>query len=65
MASVKANADERPVPPYLSLGRIARLSGLSRDTVFLLSRKGVLAPVNTHGKLLFRKRDVFEWLETV
>lgn len=49
--------------PFLSLGGVAFLSGLDRDAVFMLTRKGVLQPVfNKDDKMLFERNDIFRWL---
>lgn len=49
--------------PFLSLGGVGILSGLGRDTVFQLARKGVLNPQwNSEGKMVFKRKEILRWL---
>ena len=58
-----AQDDYAELNPYLALGTVAALGGLTRDTVFLLCRKGVFRPLrNENGKMLIRRAEVMRWL---
>jgi hypothetical protein len=49
--------------PFVSLGALALLSGLTRDTIFFLVEKGVFTPVyNEAGKMLIKRAEVVKWL---
>jgi hypothetical protein len=52
------------VPQYFLLGTLARIVGSHPDTIHALVGKVVLTPHQIKGKqLIFRKRDVLEWLK--
>ena len=54
--------DDRELNPYLALGTVAALGGLTRDTVFFLIEKGVFSPVyNEAGKMLIKRSEVLRW----
>lgn len=57
-----AQDDYAELNPYLALGTVAALGGLTRDTVFLLCRKGVFRPLrNKAGKMLIPRGEVLAW----
>ena len=64
MNSPRDRQDERwKVNPFLALGTIAAISGLTRDTVFLLVEKGVFNSLrNSDGKMLIKRAEVLKWL---
>ena len=48
---------------FLSPGRVALLSGLDRDTIFPLTKKGVLNPVwNSEGEMIFSRKEIARWM---
>ena len=57
--------DERwKVNPFLALGTVAVLGGVTRDTVFFLIEKGVFHPLrNENGKMLIKRAEVLKWLQ--
>jgi predicted DNA-binding transcriptional regulator AlpA len=49
--------------PFVSLGALALLSGLTRDTIFFLVEKGVFTPTyNEAGKMLIKRSEILRWL---
>ncbi len=48
---------------FLSLGGVAVLNGLDRDTIFPLTKKGVLNSVrNSEGKMIFSRKEITRWM---
>ena len=48
--------------PFLSLGAAASFLGVDRDTVFVLTEKGVFEPIYVERKMMLRRNQVIAWL---
>jgi hypothetical protein len=59
----RQDESERFRSPLLSIGGVALLSGLEPDTIWLLTKKGVLNPMRNSGKMIFKRGDVDRWLQ--
>lgn len=60
---LRKDEEDRFRLPFLTLGGVAALAGLDRDTLWLLAQKGVLTPSDYGGgKMLFRREDISKWL---
>jgi hypothetical protein len=63
LKSRRKEEQERFRLPFLSLGGVGILSGLTRDTVFQLVKKGCLNPQwNSEGKMIFKRKEILRWL---